>query len=66
MTRMTIDIENWKHIKTKDVLKIVAKGLAELQNLSDNDFDGSKPLDSAHYNDYDKSGVVVKYKWNNN
>jgi len=65
MTRMTIDIENWKHIKTKEVLKIVQKGLAELQNLRDEDFDGAKPLDGAHYNDYDNSGVELIFKWKN-
>ena len=63
MKRMTIDIENWKHVSSREVLKIIKKGIAELQHLSDNDFDGAKPLDSAHYNDYDKSGVVVKFNW---
>lgn len=64
MTTMTIQIENWKHISTREVLKVICKALLEMyRNLHENDFDGAKPLDSCHYNDYNKSGVELQIKW---
>ena len=64
MTQMTIKIENWKHIPAREVLKIMRKALLEMyRNLRDEDFYGKKPLDSCHYNDYDKSGVELHITW---
>ena len=64
MTQMTIKVENWKHVSSREVLRVMRNALSSmLKNLRDADFDGAKPLDSAHYNDYSQSGVELHITW---
>jgi len=58
MQKMTITIQDWKHIETREgritLFKVIRKALLWAMKLP-----SLENVKDVHYNDYDKSGVEL-------